>query len=62
VLSLLFEAPSEVLELAQNAWRASGKKKVDGNVFLCHLLGLDQTKVNLPKSVSTYFQHGTWKM
>lgn len=62
VLSLLFEAPNEVLEMAQEAWRSSGRKKVQGNVFLCNLLGLDPARIHLPTAVSNYFTHGTWRM
>ena len=62
VLSLFFSAPSEVLELAEEAWRASGRKKVHGNAFICSLLGLDANKIHLPSAVSKYFEHGVWKM
>lgn len=61
VLSLLFNAPKEVLDLAHEAWRAAGKKKPEGNQFLCSMLGLDHTKMNLPKAVENYFIKGEWK-
>jgi hypothetical protein len=62
VLSLMFNAPNEVLDLAHAAWKASGRKKPQGNVFLCGLLGLDPQKINLPVAVTDYFHRGTWKM
>lgn len=40
VLSLFLNAPSELLELAMQAWRRSGNYKSDGDRAVSHLLGL----------------------
>lgn len=57
VLSLLFSAPSEVLEMAEQAWRCQGRKKVEGNAFLCSMLGIHPPR-DLVARVSNYFKHG----
>lgn len=42
VLSLLLNAPAEILELAAEAWGAQGKKSAFGNAMLCRMLGLPE--------------------
>lgn len=55
VLSLLYNAPKELMEQAATAWVEQGHTKVDGNAHLCGLLGIDATKVNLVEIVRSYF-------
>lgn len=54
VLSVFLNAPSELLELAFNAWRAGGHNGAGGSRHLNKLLGLDPTKDPV-KLVEDYF-------
>lgn len=40
VLALFVSAPSELLEMATEAWRAGGKKKAEGNKMINRCLGV----------------------
>lgn len=55
VLSIFAQAPAELQALAAAAWLAQGHNKVDGNAYLCRLVGMDPVKVNVVEMVSQYF-------
>jgi hypothetical protein len=55
VLNLIANAPAELLELAIDSWKASGKKKELGNQMLCRMLGRDPSKTDLVEQVRAYF-------
>jgi|SRR3990167_8072454 len=55
VLSLLFNAPKELLEEVGIAWRLRGKRKVQQNEHLCNLLGYNSDSVNLLDAVFNWF-------
>lgn len=57
VLNLFLNAPQELLELATQAWVTSGRRRVDGNVMVGRLLGLDPEQDPLGK-VHDYFGRG----
>ena len=42
VLSLFLNAPSELLELATQSWRAKGRRKAEGNSMINQCLGLPE--------------------
>lgn len=54
VLSLFLSAPAELLELAAQAWRASGKKKAEGNKMINRCLGLPEDRDSIGE-VHRYF-------
>lgn len=54
VLNLFLNAPQELLDLATQAWVGSGRRRVDGNVMVGRLLGLDPEQDPLGK-VHDYF-------
>lgn len=58
VLALLLSAPTEILELAANAWRDHGKKSAFGNAMLNRLLGRASDHPTLER-VQEYFGVGT---
>ena len=55
VLSLFLRAPQELLGSAFEAWRAKGGKKVHGNSFLNHVLGL-QARDSLHSKTVNYIK------
>lgn len=55
VLSLLASAPMELLEEVAGAWKAQGRRKVEGNSHLCELLGYDPKETDLVQDVLDYF-------
>lgn len=55
VLSFFMVAPKEVVELACDSWRSSGRKKEGGNSMLCQLLGFAPGTDVLGK-VADYFK------
>jgi hypothetical protein len=57
VVQLLLNAPREILDLAESAWRSSGRKKVYGNQFLCSLLGKNPKHVDLVGAVKRFFSN-----
>ena len=42
-------------EALEHTWRAQGKKKVDGNEYICRALGYNPRKVDLVSMVYKYF-------
>lgn len=40
VINLFLNAPTELLELASQAWAAQGRRKADGNAMISRLLGI----------------------
>ena len=55
ILTLILRAPKEFLDVLSASWRMRGKRKVDGNMYLCALLGHDSKKVNLVENFKNYF-------
>jgi len=54
VLNLLLKAPTELLEMASEAWRSSGKRKAEGNNMINRCLGFPKGTDSLGK-VHRYF-------
>jgi len=55
VLNLFLNAPQELLDLATQAWVTSGRRRVDGNVMVGRLLGMDPEQDPLGQ-VHEYFR------
>ena len=55
VLNLFLNAPTELLELAAQAWTAQGKRRVDGNAMIARLLGTNPND-DLIGKVHDHFQ------
>lgn len=54
VINLFLNAPTELLELASQAWSKQGKRKPEGNAMLARLLGTDPNQ-DLIDAVERYF-------
>lgn len=54
VLNLLLKAPTELLEMASEAWRSSGKRKAEGNNMINRCLGFPKGTDSLG-NVHRYF-------
>lgn len=54
VISLMLNAPSEILDAAKAAWRDQGKRG-ETNRFFCRMLGHDHNKTDLIKMVKDHF-------
>ncbi len=54
VLNLLSSAPKELLDDIASAWKAQGKRKIEGSKHLSKLLGYD-SDIDLIKLVRDYF-------
>lgn len=57
VLSLMLNAPQEMVEAVEAAWKAKGKKRGMGNAHLCRLLGRPEGE-DLLGHVRDYFGDG----
>lgn len=56
VLTLLVNSRPDMVEAIAETWNGSGKRKEDGNQFLCRLLGYDHREVDLVERVRDYFE------
>lgn len=50
VLAMFINAPQELIELAQAAWRSNGRYLPDGEAFVCRCLGLPEDSQVLQKT------------
>lgn len=55
VLNLFINSPKDLLDDIFRSWKVRGKRKDDGNAFLCELLGLNKEDVDIKKSFKDYF-------
>jgi hypothetical protein len=55
VLSALLDTPLEEMLLIEKNWKEKGKRKLDGNDFICTLIGIDPTENDMVKEVKDYF-------
>jgi hypothetical protein len=55
VLSLMMDAPSELMELALDTWKEKGRLKPMQNAHICECLGFDKSKVNVVQMLEDYF-------
>jgi len=56
VLTLLSNMDTAMLGVIAQSWEREGKRKEDGNQFLCRLLGFDYRKVNLLEYTKQYLE------
>jgi len=55
VLAVLLEMPLEDVLALDKEWKDTGKRNVDGNEYICSLLGKDHKQINLVQEVKNYF-------
>jgi len=56
VLTLLANMDTAMLGVIAQSWERQGKRKEDGNEFLCRLLGFDYRKVDLVEYTRQYLE------
>lgn len=56
VLTLLSADNSAMLGVLAQSWERQGKRKLDGNEFLCRMLGYDHRKVDLVWATKAYLE------
>lgn len=56
VLALLSNSDSAMLGVLAQSWERQGKRKLDGNEFLCKMLGYDHRKVDLVYATQLYLE------
>lgn len=56
VLSLLSAPDTAMLGVLAQSWGRLGKRKQDGNQFLCQMLGYDHTEVDLVYATKKYLE------
>jgi len=56
VIAFLTNSDSNMLGVIAQSWQHQGKRKEDGNEFLCRMLGYDYRKVDLLEYAKQYFE------